>query len=295
MFGTDQRSLVCGFTSSSASAVMVAGTNQHGVRVTDFMGYPLNAYGLAARSDRDGIDVWGFPHGPWGKAPDVEDIESEFPVLHAYQKQQRDTCGFGKYRGGLGAAVCYIVYRTPHLAFTSSQKESLFPAHNGLFGGYSMTVIPGIRVRGADVLELMAAGEPRLPTDDYMLASGDSALAGEVIVEHQTRGIRVVQEGDMLAASTQGSGGYGDVLDRDPGAVAEDVRAEGISDWTAREVFGVVYDAETLIVDEAGTRALRDAHRARRLEHALPYAEFIADWETRRPPEDALKYFGQWP
>ena len=97
------------------------------------MGYPLNAYGLAARSDRDGIDVWGFPHGPWGKAPDVEDIESEFPLLHLYQKQQRDTCGFGKYRGGLGAAVGYIVYQTPHLAFTSSQKESLFPAHNGLY------------------------------------------------------------------------------------------------------------------------------------------------------------------
>ena len=40
MFASEQRSLVCGFTSSSASAVMVAGTNQHGVRVTDFMGYP---------------------------------------------------------------------------------------------------------------------------------------------------------------------------------------------------------------------------------------------------------------
>jgi acetophenone carboxylase len=295
MFSTEQRSLVCGFTSSSASAVMVAGVNQHGVRVTDFMGYPLNAYGLAARSDRDGIDVWGFPHGPWGKAPDVEDIESEFPLLHLYQKQQRDTCGFGKYRGGLGAAVGYVVYRTPHLAFTSSQKESKFPAHNGLFGGYSMTVVPGIRVRGSDLLELMAAGEPSLPTDDYMLASGETALGGEVIVEHQTRGIRIVQEGDVLAASTQGSGGYGDVLERDPRAVAEDVRADRISDWTAREVFAVVYDPETLIVDEAATDELRRSHRARRLQNARPYAEFIADWVERRPPEQVLKYFGEWP
>jgi acetophenone carboxylase len=295
MFSTEQRSLVCGFTSSSASAVMVAGVNQHGVRVTDFMGYPLNAYGLAARSDRDGIDVWGFPHGPWGKAPDVEDIESEFPLLHLYQKQQRDTCGFGKYRGGLGAAVGYVVYRTPHLAFTSSQKESKFPAHNGLFGGYSMSVVPGIRVRGSDLLELMAAGEPSLPTDDFMLASGESALGGEVIVEHQTRGIRVVQQGDVLAASTQGSGGYGDVLERDPQAVVDDVRADRISDWTAREVFAVVYDPETLIVDEAGTAELRRTHRARRLENGRPFSEFIAEWEQRRPPEEVLKYFGEWP
>ena len=119
-------------------------------------------------------------------------------------------------------------------------------------------------MRGSNLLELMAAGEPDLPTDDYTLASGETALGGEVIVEHQTRGIRVVQEGDVLAASTQGSGGYGDVLERDPQAVVEDVRADRISDWTAREVFAVAYDPETLIVDEAATAELRRAHRARR-------------------------------
>jgi hypothetical protein len=79
MYSTEQRDLVCGFCTSSASAVMVSGINQHGYRVTDFMGFPLNAYGLAARHDMDGVDVFGFPHGPWGKAPDVEDIEQEFP------------------------------------------------------------------------------------------------------------------------------------------------------------------------------------------------------------------------
>lgn len=295
MFAAGQRELVCAFCSSSASAVMVAGENQHGVRVTDFMGYPLNAYGLAARPDKDGVDVFGFPHGPWGKAPDVEDIESEFPLLHVYQKQQRDTCGFGKQRGGVGAAVCYAVHQVPYLAFTSSQKEARFPTHNGLFGGYSMTVVPGIRVLGATLLEQMAAGEADLPTDDYELASGETALNGEVIVEHQTRGIRVLQQGDLLAASTQGSGGYGDVLERDPQAVADDVRADAISDWTARNVFHVAYDAETLIVDEAATERLRAEQRARRLEYGQPFEEFVADWAQRRPPDQALKYFGTWP
>jgi N-methylhydantoinase B/oxoprolinase/acetone carboxylase alpha subunit len=295
MFSGEQRDLVCGFCSSSASAVMVAGVNQHGVRVTDFMGYPLNAYGLGARADKDGVDVFGFPHGPWGKAPDVEDIESEFPLLHVYQKQQRDTCGYGKYRGGGGAAVCYAVHQAPYLAFTSSQKESKFPAHNGLFGAYSMTVVPGIRVLGSTLLEQMAAGEPDLPTDDYSLAAGESALGGEIIVEHQTRGIRVLEEGDLLAASTQGSGGYGDVLERDPHAVIEDVRADTISGWTARNVYRVAYDEETLILDESGTRDLRAAERERRLSEGRPYAEFVADWEQRRPPDQVLKYFGEWP
>ena len=295
MYAAGQTQAACGFVASSASAVMVAGTNQHGVRVTDFMGYPLNAYGLAARSDQDGVDVFGFPHGPWGKAPDVEDIEAEFPLLHLYQKQQRDTCGYGMYRGGVGAAVCYVVHRTPYLAFTSSQKEAKFPAHNGLFGGYSMTVVPGLRVLGTSVLEQMAAGEPDLPVDDYSLASGETAITGEVIVEHQTRGIRVLQEGEVLAASTQGSGGYGDVLERDPVAVMEDLRIDAISDWTARNVFCVAYDPETLIVDEEGTRALRDAQREKRRSEAKPYDEFVAEWETGVPPEQVLKYFGEWP
>jgi N-methylhydantoinase B/oxoprolinase/acetone carboxylase alpha subunit len=295
MFAAGQPERACGFVSSSASAVMVAGTNQHGVRVTDFMGFPLNAYGLAARADQDGVDVFGFPHGPWGKAPDVEDIEAEFPLLHLYQKQQRDTCGYGKYRGGVGAAVCYIVHRTPYLAFTSSQKEAKFPAHNGLYGGYSMTVVPGLRVLGTSLLEQMAAGEPNLPVDDYSLASGETAITGEVIVEHQTRGIRILQEGEVLAASTQGSGGYGDVLERDPEAVMEDLRTDAISDWTARKVCCVAYDPETLIVDQEGTRALRQEHRERRLSQGRPYAEFAAEWEERLPPEQVLKYFGEWP
>ena len=40
---------------------------------------------------------------------------------------------------------------------------------------------------------------------------------------------------------------------------------------------------------------MRRQHRERRLEHGRPYAEFLADWEQRVPPDDALKYFGEWP
>jgi N-methylhydantoinase B/oxoprolinase/acetone carboxylase alpha subunit len=141
----------------------------------------------------------------------------------------------------------------------------------------------------------MAAGEPSLPTDDYSLAGAETALGGEVIVEHQTRGIRILQEGDVLAASTQGSGGYGDVLERDPQAVIADLRADLISDWTARQVYAVVYDSETLLVDEHATGELRREHRERRLAKGRPYSKFAADWEQRRPPDAVLKYFGEWP
>ncbi|MBJ3778512.1 hydantoinase B/oxoprolinase family protein [Acuticoccus mangrovi] len=297
MYSSEQRDQVCGYTSSSASAVMVSGTNQHGVRVTDFMGYPLNAYGLGARCDQDGVDVFGFPHGPWGKAPDVEDIESEFPLLHLYQRQMTDTCGYGKYRGGVGASIAYIVRGSPYVAFTSSQKESKFPAHNGLFGGYSMSTLPGIQVRGTDALARMAAGDPNIPTDDYELAVAEAnkTLGGEVIMEHQTRGIRVLAEGDILAASTQGSGGYGDVLERDPASVAEDLRKEVITLGVARDVYGVIVDPQRFLVDEEATAARRQEMRQARGAKAKPYGEWVKSWEAKRPPDQALKWFGTWP
>ncbi len=294
MYSGEQRDLVCGFCTSSASAVMVSGVNQFGYRVTDFMGYPLNAYGLAARHDRDGVDVFGFPHGPWGKAPDVEDIEQEFPLLHLYEHEQADTCGFGRYRGGCGAAVGYVVYGTRYLAFTSSQKESKFPSANGLFGGYAATVLPGIRVMGSDVLERMRGGTADVPTDDYELA-GQVPVGGELILEHQTRGVSVLHEGDILAASTNGGGGYGDVLERDPEAVVADVRNAVISAETARRVYGVVFDFESGLLDEEGTKRAREQQRQARRGRSRPYAEFVAEWSARRPPEESLKYFGEWP
>jgi N-methylhydantoinase B/oxoprolinase/acetone carboxylase alpha subunit len=292
MYGGEQRDLVCGFCTSSASAVMVSGINQHGHRVTDFMGYPLNAYGLAARHDKDGVDVFGFPHGPWGKAPDVEDIEQEFPLLHLYEHQLRDTCGYGRYRGGTGAAVCYIVYDTDYLAFTSSQKESKFPASNGLFGGYAATTLPGLRLMGSDILDRMKSGET-LPTDDYELARFHKS--GELFVEHQTRGIQLLRQGDVLAASTQGGGGYGDVLEREADEVIQDVRRQTISPWVAREVFGVVFDEETLLVDVTATTAARERLREARRLRGLPYDEFERTWLDQRPPEESLEYFGEWP
>lgn len=293
MYSGEQRDLVCGFCTSSASAVMVSGVNQHGHRVTDFMGYPLNAYGLAARHDQDGVDVFGFPHGPWGKAPDVEDIEQEFPLLHLYEHGMHDTCGFGKYRGGTGAAVCYAVYDTDYLAFTSSQKESKFPASNGLFGGYAATTLPGLRLLGSGVLDRMKEGGNDIPRDDYELAT--TSLPGELHIEHQTRGIQLLHTGDILAASTQGGGGYGDVLERDPDAVSQDVRREVISAGVARTVLGVVLDPETYVVDHEATAAARAQIRAERAANAVPYDQFVAEWSTRRPPAEALDYYGTWP
>ena len=293
MFDSEQRDLVCGFASSNSAAPMISCVNQHGVKLTDFMGYPLNAWGLAARHDKDGVDVFGFPHGPWGKAPDVEDIENEFPVLHLYQKIEPNTCGFGMYRGGSGAAVSYIIHGVPHTIWTATSKESKFPTHSGLFGGYSESVVPAVRVVETDALAKMGEGVVLPNTDHELLAH--NTLGGRVIREHQTRPARIVHRGEVICSTTQGAGGYGDVLERDPAAVMGDVRDSIITDWVAREVYRVAYDAETLAVDDADTERLRGNARKQRLANGRTWDEFHAEWDELRPPDHVIKYYGTWP
>ncbi len=92
-----------------------------------------------------------------------------------------------------------------------------------------------------------------------------------------------------------GGGGWGDVLERDPQMVIEDLRSGAISEHSVQEIYRVVYDREGLIVDVEATEALRAQARVERKAAGKPYSEFIKEWEQRRPPEHALKYFGEFP
>lgn len=63
--------------------------------------------------------------------------------------------------------------------------------------------------------------------------------------------------GDVEVSVTGGGAGVGDPAERDPAAVAEDVRNELVSVEFAREVYKVAVDPVTFAVDEAATKALR--------------------------------------
>ncbi|MDP6086421.1 MAG: hydantoinase B/oxoprolinase family protein [Nitrospinota bacterium] len=294
MFDSPQRDLVCGFASSNSAAPMITCVNQHGAKIVDFMAFPLNAWGLAARYGEDGVDVFGFPHAPWGKGPDVEDVERAFPVLHLYQKSMPDSGGYGKHRGGIGLTVAYTVHQAPYAVFTATAKESKFPTTCGLFGGYSQTVVPAIRVVDTDVQALFKDGKTPLPDNDHDILERNP-FGGEIIREHQTRPARIVKRGEVITSSTQGAGGYGDVLERPPEKVMEDLRAKALTHWAAENVYKVAYNRETLKVDIEGTGRLRKAERENRLARGKPCHEFVEEWSKKRPHPQALKFYGTWP
>jgi N-methylhydantoinase B len=80
-------------------------------------------------------------------------------------------------------------------------------------------------------------------------------------------GVFPLMDQDVLYVRSDGGGGYGDPLAREPGKIQRDVREGSVSKGVARSVYGVVLD-ETGEVDAAASTAEREAIRAARLNQA---------------------------
>jgi acetone carboxylase, alpha subunit len=99
-------------------------------------------------------------------------------------------------------------------------------------------------------------------------------------------------EGEIYICQGSG-GGYGDVLERDPVLVMKDLAEDLMSHENARDIYKVVYDETTLVVDEAATKQLRDEYRQERIRRGKPFDAFCAEWVTPEPPEH-IPDFGAW-
>jgi N-methylhydantoinase B len=68
-----------------------------------------------------------------------------------------------------------------------------------------------------------------------------------------------MKKDEVFRSEMAGSGGYGDPFERDPEAVAEDVRQEKMSLQHAEREYGVIVDPATFAVDAVRTAALRES------------------------------------
>jgi N-methylhydantoinase B len=166
----------------------------------------------------------------------VEEIEIRFPWRTVRWHMLPDLSGAGRWRGGSG---------------TLWEVENLggdVGAATGSSDG-DLTQPPGA-----------GGGEPGPLSRMYIRRDGDEVPA-------RTHRMIQVAHGEILGKVSGGGGGVGQPLERDPAAVARDIRNELTTLEYAREVYGVVIDAETMEVDTEATRALR-ADMASRAEAA---------------------------
>jgi len=187
-----------------------------------------NITGRGGGPDADGQDAGPYWLGNMANTS-VEIIEAENPLLIDEYGFLPDTGGPGKYRGALGLVRQYRLLAENAIVQLRADRH-VYPCW-GIFGG-----------------------KPGGLSHSYFVRDGERE-------EAPSKFVRPMKRGETFRAEMAGSGGYGDPLQRDAHAVAEDVRQEKISVAHAKSEYGVVVD-RTLYLDEAATRALREERAA---------------------------------
>lgn len=241
------------------------------------------------------MDAFGFPWCVFGRAPNTEQVENEFPLLVPLSNHWKDSCGHGKYRGGVGTVQMWVAHHVPTVYMMAIADNSKLQTPQPLFGGYAPCTVPGIGIRGANVKGLLAQGSKKLDLDVHELLE-KRPIDGSYEVEFQGRSVRPYNNGDIATfAFSCGGTGYGDPLDRDTASVEADVVKGVLSVAAAEKVYKVAWNEATRRIDPDRTAMLRAAELDARRVRGRPYAEFEAEWSTKKPDDSILMYYGSWP
>lgn len=280
---------------NGGNALVLAGMNQWGSFFADMLAYSINTEGQGARPTEDGMDAFGFPWCVFGRAPNTEQVENEFPLLVPLSNHWKDSCGHGKYRGGVGTVQMWVAHHVPAVYMMAIADNTKLQTPQPLFGGYAPCTVPGIGIRNANIKQLMAEGSKALDLDVRDLLT-KKPIEGQYEVEFQGRSVRPYNNGDVATfAFSCGGTGYGDPLDRDAKSVEQDLIKGVISPQAARHVYKVVWDASQRRVDVDQTARLRSQELAARKARGRSYEAFEAEWLKQKPRDEILAYYGTWP
>ena len=199
-----------------------------------FVMYQISGGGYGGNSDHDGLTNGCSTIGI-SKAPPVEIMEQQFPVLYHRYALREGSGGAGAHRGGFGLDY-EIELRRGH-------ATASFVMDHGRFGP-----------QGA------LGGRDGMPNSVTVYQDGKT-----IVPAHLSKAQDIpMKPGDRVRVGTPGGGGYGDPLERDPALVGEDVRLERYTAQAAAELFGVVVSsAGAVSADE--TANLRNALRKDRI------------------------------
>ncbi|MCW3066406.1 MAG: hypothetical protein JWN32_3578 [Solirubrobacterales bacterium] len=269
------------------------GLNQWNMPVANLM-TDINAMGGAAHRDRDGEHAAAPFFAALADYGEMEDRETELPLLGLWRKINKDNHGYGRQRGGASVECAYMVHGVPMFALGCMATGAKFPTIPGLFGGYGgpSTPVSVFRAESPEAVRKVMAERPDLVPDSAQQLHATKPFPGTYETRRPTQSAAFYGEGDLWVLQCGGGGGYGDPLDRDPEAVMQDMRDELLTDWVAQRLYHVVHDDE-LVVDPDATAAARAAERRDRLERGKPYDEFVAGWRRDEPPE-GVPYLGSW-
>jgi len=163
-------------------------------RGQDFVMYQLSGGGYGGNADHDGM-ANGCSTIGISKAPPVEIMEQNFPVLYHRYALREGSGGAGKHRGGLGLEY--------EIELRRGDATASFVMDHGRYGPQGAL---GGEDGAVNEVEVWRDGEMYIP--EHLSKEQDVAL----------------KAGDRVRVRTPGGGGYGNPADRDPALEAEDKR-----------------------------------------------------------------------
>ncbi|MBI3089488.1 MAG: hydantoinase B/oxoprolinase family protein [Candidatus Tectomicrobia bacterium] len=190
--------------------------------------------GQGAHPDADGNSFAMMMYAGGASNQPCEIHERWYPLRYTAVEAVQDSCGDGKFRGGYGIRRDYEMWGDGVLSIHGDRaKITPFGLAGGSNGGPNQLILnPG------------AKNELNLG----MYATGIKLKAG-----------------DRLAFSSNGGGGFGNPLEREPRGVLEDVIDEFLSLHKARDVYGVAIR----VIDKDLARYEIDVEETKRLRAAL--------------------------
>lgn len=220
------------------------------------------AGGGGASASQDGIDTGGNTRALCLRIANVETYEFRYPVLYLHRRQQPDSGGAGRRRGGVGISLAFLphkVDRIPTNIMHSINCEA--PTGVGLFGGYPASTNFFTVCRDSDVREQLRHG--RLPDGEHGVNGKIEIVPGMLVSD--------LGADDVYHVLACGGGGFGDPLDREPERVRNDVCLGLVSARSAETQYGVVLTADARKVNEVATGARREAIRQQRAIGSIAY------------------------
>ncbi|MDB6087895.1 MAG: acetone carboxylase subunit alpha [Gammaproteobacteria bacterium] len=277
-----------------AATFIYGGLTQHGDVTGNFCG-DINGNGQGARSNADGEHSVSPVFGFMCDTGEHEINEEDTPIIRlGAQRLARDRIGWGKYRGGLGYEQIATVRGSAMWGFMTGCEGSKFPSAQGLFAGYSCPSYQLCKIKGVNIFDVLRDTPQAIQEFDIVRLMNERPVSGARYSSvDMGMTFEICNEGELYMICQGSGGGYGDVLERDPALVMKDLAEDLMSHEIARNIYKVVYDEETLIVDEEATRKCREDYRRERTRRGRPFNEFCQDWVRTEPPA-GLPYIGSW-
>jgi acetone carboxylase alpha subunit len=277
-----------------AATFIYGGLTQHGDVTGNFCA-DINGNGQGARNDADGEHSVSPVFGFMCDSGEHEINEEDTPIIRlGAQRLAKDRIGWGKYRAGMGYEQIATARGSGLWGFMTGCEGSKFPSAQGLFGGYSCPSYQLLKIKGINIFDILANNPQAVEAFDIVKLMNERPIAGgQYSSNDMGMTFELCNEGEIYMICQGAGGGYGDVLERDPALVMKDLAEDLMSHENARDMYKVVYDERSLVVDMDATQKLRAEYRSERLARGQPFDEFCREWVTQEPPAH-LPYFGCW-